>query len=104
MAEPSPEMPLTSVPSAEPGIWPKDWKLAVWEAAAPGLAKAGPGLPAASAIASTPAGASMPIARTACLVGCVIMTPVALAGAGRERALPAGEVAYGPATPLRYGG
>src|SRR6516225_7291158 len=87
MVEPSPEMPLTSVPSAEPGIWPRSLKLAAGEAAAAGPARARPGLPAASPIVSTPAATSTPIARTACLFGWVIIPPGALAEDSRKHAL-----------------
>ena|SRR6516164_5630851 len=99
MVEPSPEMPLTSVPSAEPGIWPSDWKLGVCEAAARGLAKARPGLPAASPNASTPAAASVLIARTACIFGWIIIPPVVLASGRQERVFLADGVAYGLTTP-----
>src|SRR5690349_4919618 len=96
MVEPSPEMPLTSVPSAEPGIWPSDWKLAAGEAASRGLAKARPGLPAASPNASIPAAASMPITRTVCLFGWVIIPPAVLAGGQQEPVVLAdGGVAVG---------
>src|SRR6266571_81858 len=101
MVEPSPEMPLTSVPIADPGIWPSDWKLAVCEAAAAGLARARPGLVAVSPIASTPVVASMPIARTVCLFGWVIIPPIALAGGQQQRVFLAdGVVAVGDVLPL----
>jgi len=67
MVVPSPEMPLTVVPIAEPGIWPSDWKLGVCEATAAGLTIARPGLLAASPKARTPTAAVMPIDRAVCL-------------------------------------